>query len=93
MQSVLLLGYNLESWNRIMKTGQGQKNVLKFDQRNSKVLQAYAIMESKRTDGESRVAINLFERALSMRPRDAGVYQAYALYVAELGDIDGAHTL
>ena len=81
---------NNEDWARAKECFE---TVLKFDQRNSKVLQAYAIMESKRLDGESRVAIDLFERALSMRPRDAGVYQAYALYVAELGDIDGARTL
>lgn len=67
--------------------------VLKFDQRNSRVLQAYALMESKRPDGSSRKAIDLFERALQANPRDAGVYQAYALYVAELGDIDAARDL
>jgi tetratricopeptide (TPR) repeat protein len=58
--------------------------VLTFDQRNSRVLQAYAIMETKRPDGSSRQAIELFERALKANPRDAGVLQPYALYVAEL---------
>jgi len=67
--------------------------VLKFDKRNSRVLQAYAIMESKRPGGISRKAIELFERALKANRRDAGVLQAYALYVADLGDIDGARTL
>jgi tetratricopeptide (TPR) repeat protein len=67
--------------------------VLKFDKRNSRVLQAYAIMESKRTDGSSRKAIDLFERALQARPRDAVVLQAYALYVVKLGDIDSARSL
>jgi hypothetical protein len=33
------------------------------------------------------------ERALKADPRDAGVYQAYALYVAELGDVDSARDL
>jgi tetratricopeptide (TPR) repeat protein len=67
--------------------------VLKFDQRNSRVLQAYALMETKRPDGNSRKAIGLFERALKANRRDAGVLQAYALYVAELGDIDAAREL
>jgi Tfp pilus assembly protein PilF len=67
--------------------------VLRFDQRNSRVLQAYALMETKRPDGSSRKAIDLFERALTANPRDAGVYQAYALYVAELGDINAARDL
>jgi len=67
--------------------------VLKFDQRNSRVLQAYAIMETKRPDGDSRKAIELFERALKQNPRDAGVLQPYALYVAKLGDIDAARDL
>jgi len=67
--------------------------VLKFDQRNSRVLQAYALMESKRPHGQSRKAIDLFERALRANPRDAGVLQAYALYVADLGDIDAARDL
>jgi len=67
--------------------------VLKFDQRNSRVLQAYALMESKRPDSESRKVIDLFERALKANPRDAGVLQPYALYVAQLGDIDSAREL
>eukprot|EP00579_Thalassiosira_antarctica_P008906 CAMPEP_0201880148 /NCGR_PEP_ID=MMETSP0902-20130614/10835_1 /ASSEMBLY_ACC=CAM_ASM_000551 /TAXON_ID=420261 /ORGANISM="Thalassiosira antarctica, Strain CCMP982" /LENGTH=939 /DNA_ID=CAMNT_0048408125 /DNA_START=8 /DNA_END=2827 /DNA_ORIENTATION=+ len=67
--------------------------VLKFDQRNSRVLQAYAIMESRRVhreDVDSRRVLDLFERALKANPRDAGVYQAYALYLVELGDVDSA---
>jgi len=72
------------------------EEVLKFDQRNSRVLQAYAIMESRRApreDVDSRRVLDLFERALKADPRDAGVYQAYALYVAELGDVDSARDL
>jgi tetratricopeptide (TPR) repeat protein len=72
------------------------EEVLKFDQRNSRVLQAYAIMESRRSpreDVDSRRVLDLFERALKANPRDAGVYQAYALYVAELGDVDSARDL
>jgi tetratricopeptide (TPR) repeat protein len=69
------------------------ERVLKFDQRNSRVLQAYAIMETKRPEGDSRKAIGLFERALKANPRDAGVLQAYALFVAKLGDIDSARDL
>ena len=69
------------------------ENVLKFDQRNSRVLQAYAIMETKRPNPNSRKAIGLFERALKANPRDAGVLQPYALFVASLGDIDAARDL
>lgn len=69
------------------------ESVLKFDQRNSRVLQAYALMETKRPNGSSRKAIDLFERALKANSRDAGVLQAYGLYVAELGDIDAARNL
>jgi len=72
------------------------EKVLTFDQRNSRVLQAYAIMESRRLpkeDVDSRRVLDLFERALKANPRDAGVYQAYALYVVELGDIDSARDL
>ena len=72
------------------------EKVLTFDQRNSRVLQAYAIMESRRLpkeDVDSRRVIDLFERALKANPRDAGVYQAYALYVADLGDIESARDL
>lgn len=69
------------------------ESVLKFDQRNSRVLQAYALMETRKPEGSSRKAIDLFERALQANPRDAAVYQAYALYVAELGDIDAARDL
>lgn len=69
--------------------------VLSFDPKNTRVLQAYAIMESKRDDSSSRDVIDLFERALKVRNGryDAGVYQAYALYVATLGDIEGARDL
>jgi tetratricopeptide (TPR) repeat protein len=67
--------------------------VLQYDQRNSRVLQAYALMETKRPGGSSRKAIGLFERALKANPRDAGVLQPYALYVAELGDADSARKL
>lgn len=69
------------------------EKVLKFDQRNSRVLQAYALMETKRPGGSSRKAIGLFERALKANPRDAGVLQPYALYVAKLGDVDAAREL
>ena len=69
------------------------ETVLKFDQRNSRVLQAYALMESKRPDSDSRKVIDLFERALKANPRDAGVLQPYALYVAQLGDVDSAREL
>ncbi len=72
------------------------EKVLKFDQRNSRVLQAYAVMESRRAPKDkvdSRQVLDLFERALKANQRDAGVYQAYALYVAELGDIDAARNL
>ena len=71
------------------------EKVLKFDRRNSRVLQAYAIMESRRPREEvdSRKVLHLFERALKANSRDAGVYQAYALYVKELGDIDSAREL
>jgi tetratricopeptide (TPR) repeat protein len=81
---------NKENW---MEAQGCFEAVLKFDQRNSRVLQAYALMETKRPDGSSRKAIDLFERALTANPRDAGVYQAYALYVAELGDINAARDL
>ena len=52
-------------------------------------------MESRRPleEVDSRKVIDLFERALKANPRDAGVYQAYALYVVELGDIDSARDL
>ncbi len=69
------------------------ETVLKFDRRNSRVLQAYAIMETKNPEGNSREAIGLFEKALKANPRDGGVLQAYALYVAKLGDIDSARSL
>lgn len=69
------------------------ETVLKYDKRNSRVLQAYAIAESKRPNGKSREAIDLFERALNAKPSDAGVYQAYGLYVSELGDIEMAREL
>lgn len=71
------------------------EKVLKFDRRNSRVLQAYAIMESRRSREEvdSRKVLDLFEKALKANSRDAGVYQAYALYVKELGDIESARDL
>lgn len=69
------------------------ETVLKFDQRNSRVMQAYALMETRRPDGSSRKAINMFERALKVNSRDAGVLQPYALYVAELGDLEAAREL
>ena len=69
------------------------ETVLMFDQRNSRVLQAYAIMESKRPGGDSRNVIDLFERALKAKPKDAGVLQAYALFVVDLGDIDAGREL
>lgn len=69
------------------------ETVLKFDQRNSRVLQAYALMESKRPESDSRKVIGLFERALKVNVRDAGVLQPYALYVAGLGDLDSARKL
>jgi tetratricopeptide (TPR) repeat protein len=69
------------------------KTVLKFDQRNSKVLQAYALMETKRPNGDSRYALELFERALKANPRDAAILQAYGLYVSELGDVKSARNL
>ncbi len=69
------------------------ETVLKFDQRNSRVLQAYALMEAKRPESESRKVIDLFERALKANPRDAGVLQPYALYVAQLGDVVSARDL
>jgi len=73
------------------------EEVLTFDQRNSRVLQAYAIMESRREprveEVDSRRVLDLLERALKANPRDAGVYQAYALFVVELGDIDSARSL
>ncbi|KAL7575721.1 hypothetical protein ACA910_003055 [Epithemia clementina (nom. ined.)] len=68
-------------------------DVLKFDPRNSRVLQAYAIMETKRPGGNRQSAIDLFERALKANSRDGGALQAYALYVASLGDVEQARKL
>jgi tetratricopeptide (TPR) repeat protein len=79
-----------ENWDEAQKWFD---QVLKFDGRNSRVLQAYALMETKRPDGSSRKAIDLFERALKASSRDAGVLQAYGLYVAELGDVNAAREL
>ena len=79
-----------ENWDEAQKCFE---TVLKFDQRNSRVIQAYALMETRRPDGSSRKAIDLFERALKVNSRDAGVLQPYALYVAELGDLDAAREL
>lgn len=67
--------------------------VLKFGQRNSRVLQAYAIMESKRPEVNAREVIGLFGRARKVNPRDAGVLQPYALFAAKLGDIDASRDL
>jgi tetratricopeptide (TPR) repeat protein len=80
----------VEHWDEAEQCFQ---SALKFDGRNSRVLQAYAIMETKRPDSDSRKALGLFERALKANPRDGGVYQAYALFVAKLGDIDAARGL
>lgn len=85
-----MLESDSEKWG---KAEECFEKVLKFDQRNSRVLQAYALMETKRPDGNSRKAIGLFERALKANPRDAGVLQAYGLYVAKLGDIKSAKDL
>jgi len=67
------------------------KSALQYDPRNSRVLQAYAILETKR--GNTKNAVNLFERALKAKPRDAGVLQAYALFVSDLGDYESARAL
>lgn len=81
---------DLENWDEAELC---YETVLKFDQRNSRVIQAYAIMESKRPKSNSRKVLGLFERALKANPRDAGVLQPYGLYVAKLGDIDSARDL
>jgi len=81
---------DLENWNEAELCFQ---TVLKFDQRNSRVIQAYAIMESKRPNSRSRKVLGLFERAIKANSRDAGVLQPYGLYVAKLGDIDSARDL
>jgi len=81
---------DLENWNEAELCFE---TVLKFDQRNSRVMQAYAIMESKRPNSKSRKVLGLFERALKSNPRDAGVLQPYGLYVAKLGDVDSARDL
>ena len=79
-----------ENWKNAEECFQ---TVLKYDQRNSRVLQAYAIMETRRPGADSRKAIGLFERALKVNPRDGGVLQPYALFVASLGDIGAARDL
>ncbi len=81
---------DLENWDEAELCFE---TVLKFDQRNSRVMQAYAIMESKRPKSNSRKVLGLFERALKANSRDAGVLQPYGLYVAKLGDIDSARDL
>lgn len=81
---------DLENWDEAELCFE---TVLKFDQRNSRVIQAYALMESKRPDSNSRKVIGLFERALRANSRDAGVLQPYGLYVAKLGDVDSARDL
>lgn len=85
-----MLESDSENWD---KAEENFEKVLQFDQRNSRVLQAYALMETKRPEGNSRKAIGLFERALKANPRDAGVLQAYGLYVAKLGDTKSAKEL
>ena len=85
-----MLEADLEHWDQAELCFE---TVLKFDQRNSRVIQAYAIMESKRPYSNSRKVIDLFERALKANSRDAGVLQPYGLYVAKLGDIDSARDL
>jgi tetratricopeptide (TPR) repeat protein len=85
-----MLEADLEHWDQAELC---YETVLKFDQRNSRVIQAYAIMESKRPYSNSRKVIDLFERALKANSRDAGVLQPYGLYVAKLGDIDSARDL
>ena len=89
-QQLGVLETECQNWDEAQKCFE---TVLKFDQRNSRVLQAYALMEIKRPEPNSRKAIGLFERALSVNPRDAGVLQAYALYVTELGDLEAARNL
>jgi tetratricopeptide (TPR) repeat protein len=81
---------NNQNWKQAEECFQ---TVLKFDQRNSRVLQAYAMMETKRPEPNSRKAIGLFEDALKVNPRDAGVLQPYGLYVAALGDFTAARDL
>eukprot|EP00566_Odontella_aurita_P002529 CAMPEP_0113552806 /NCGR_PEP_ID=MMETSP0015_2-20120614/15265_1 /TAXON_ID=2838 /ORGANISM="Odontella" /LENGTH=953 /DNA_ID=CAMNT_0000453811 /DNA_START=208 /DNA_END=3069 /DNA_ORIENTATION=- /assembly_acc=CAM_ASM_000160 len=90
LQLGVMEGVGRENWDRAQECFE---SALKRDKKNSRVLQAYAIMESRRPDGDSREAIGLFERALKVKPRDAGVLQAYALYVADLGDVDAARDL
>jgi len=81
---------DLENWNEAELCFE---TVLKFDQRNTRVIQAYALMESKRPYSNSRKVIKLFERALKPNSRDAGVLQPYGLYVAKLGDMESARDL
>jgi len=89
----LQLGVMLTDKKEWEKAAKCFEAVLKFDKSNSRVLQCYAILETKRPEGNSRKAIELFERALKADPRDAGVLQAYALYVADLGDVEAARNL
>jgi len=71
------------------------ETVLTFDPKNSRVMQAYAVLESRNPKSQSRSVIELFERAVkaSSNRGDAGTFQAYALYVAKLGDLDAARVL
>lgn len=85
-----VMEYKQENWKQAELCFE---TCLKFDKRNSRVIQAYAIMESKRPKSNPRKVIGLFERALKVNKRDAGVLQPYALYVAELGDVDAARDL
>ena len=59
--------------------------------RNTHIMQSWAVMESRR--GNSRHAIELFERAIETRPSDAGIYNAYATLSKDLGDVEGARRL
>ena len=76
---------NYEEAIRLFKDG------LRVQPRNTHILQAWAVMESRR--GHSRRAIELFERAIEIRPSDAGIYNAYATLSKDLGDVDGARRL
>lgn len=72
------------------------ESCLEYDKKNSRIFQAYAILESKNSKGgksSERKAIDLFEQALRYKKYDAGVLQAYALYVAKLGDLESARNL
>lgn len=63
------------------------------DRRNSRILQAYAIMQGKRPNADPDKTISLFKRALKANRRDAGVLQAYGLYLLQQGDVSAARDL